>query len=65
MHVLEQLGEALPTQITKEAICREMREVQTKLATYSELEILSLPNMSDGRKLVRHPRSNKLDVRMI
>lgn len=52
MFVLDQLGEKLPSEISKETIIGEMREVHTMLGQYSETDLLALPNMTDNRKLV-------------
>ena len=51
--VLEQLGEPIPSLMSKESVAREMEEVQTMIAEYSDSELLELPKMTDERKLVR------------
>ena len=50
---LEQLDEAIPSEITKELISEQAKETVALLSKYSEAQILSLPAMSDERKLVR------------
>ena len=53
MFVLKQLGEELPTNVTKEIVMNELIETRSKLASYNQSDILALPLMKDEQKLVR------------
>ena len=54
LRAIEQLlDEAIPSQITKELISEQAKETMALLSNYSEAQILSLPALSDERKLVR------------
>lgn len=52
--MLDQVGEVLPTVITKELIFEEMTEINALMAKKfsDKSQILSLPSMTDERKLV-------------